>query len=93
MGPDLFRVFDGLTSIRLRLVLLPYVLSLSPSMLALAVMGLSLFLRGFQGLVFPYVVSSLHAWVLFVSRVLILFGKFILCMFCILFPLSFLSLD
>lgn len=45
------------------------------SVIALAIMGLSLFLRGFYGFVLPYVVSSLHAWVLSVSGVLDSFGK------------------
>jgi len=68
-------VFDGFTSIRLELVS-RYTLSLIfPSVLALAVMGLSLFLRGFHGVVLPYVVSPFHVWVLSVIGVLDCFGK------------------
>ena len=54
---------------------LPYALTVFPSIRDLAVMGLSLFLREFYGLVLPYPISSLHAWVLSASRVLDSFWK------------------
>lgn len=65
-GPDLFRVFDGLTSIRPWLVFSSTLSLMFPSIGALVAMGLSLVLRGFQEPIFPLCCQAIPCLDLFV---------------------------